>query len=86
MFGNFGEQFQAVGAQAQPQEFHEQFVNLLSAGARAYLGAEVSNTEQGPASCRGGPAQLAAATTRLGSRDTTSRGAVSQTSIHNRGE
>jgi hypothetical protein len=40
----FGQDYQGISAQAQ--EFHEQFVNLLSAGARAYLGADVANAEQ----------------------------------------
>lgn len=41
----FGQDYQGISAQAQ--EFHEQFVNLLSAGARAYLGTDVANAERG---------------------------------------
>jgi hypothetical protein len=44
MFGNFGQEFQAVTAQAQT--FHEQFVNLMNAGAGAYASAEAANAAQ----------------------------------------
>lgn len=44
LFGNFGQEFQALSAQAQA--FHEQFVNLISAGAGAYLSTEAANVEQ----------------------------------------
>lgn len=40
VFGEFGQQYQAIGAQAQA--FHEQFVTVLRGGAAAYLGAEVA--------------------------------------------
>jgi PE family len=41
MFGNFGQEFQALSAQAQT--FHAQFVNLMNASAAAYAGAETAN-------------------------------------------
>ncbi|OBI50532.1 hypothetical protein A5706_02570 [Mycobacterium sp. E796] len=44
MFGNFGQEFQALSAQAQA--FHQQFVSLLNAGAGAYAAAEASNVAQ----------------------------------------
>jgi hypothetical protein len=44
MFGNFGQEFQVLSAQAQA--FHAEFVTLINAGAGAYLSAEVANAEQ----------------------------------------
>ena len=44
MFGNFGQEFQALSAQAQA--FHAQFVNLMNAGAAAYVSAEAANAGQ----------------------------------------
>jgi hypothetical protein len=44
MFGDFGQEFQAFSAQAQA--FHEQFVDLLNAGAGAYMSTEAANVEQ----------------------------------------
>ena len=44
MFGNFGQQFQAVNARAQA--FHAQFVELMSAGAGSYVAAEAANAGQ----------------------------------------
>jgi PE family len=44
MFSNFGQEFQALSAQAQA--FHEQFVDLLNAGAGAYMSTEAANVEQ----------------------------------------
>jgi hypothetical protein len=44
MFGNVGQQFQALNAQAQT--FHQQFVSLMSAGAGAYTSAEAANAAQ----------------------------------------
>ncbi|WP_068177522.1 PE family protein [Mycobacterium sp. UM_CSW] len=44
MFGNFGEQFQAVSAQAHA--FHQQFVSLMNAGAGAYASTEAANAAQ----------------------------------------
>ncbi|POX80238.1 PE family protein [Mycobacterium kansasii] len=44
MFGNFGQEFQVLSAQAQA--FHDRFVSLLNTGAGAYLSAEAANVEQ----------------------------------------
>jgi hypothetical protein len=44
LFGNFGQEFQAVSAQAQA--FHQQFVSLMNAGAGAYASAEAANAAQ----------------------------------------
>ncbi|OBF51000.1 hypothetical protein A5787_07695 [Mycobacterium sp. 852002-50816_SCH5313054-b] len=44
LFGNFGQEFQAVSAQAQA--FHQQFVSLMNAGAGAYTSAEAANAAQ----------------------------------------
>jgi len=44
IFGEFGQEYQVLNAQAQ--EFHQQFVNLMNAGAGAYLSAEAANAEQ----------------------------------------
>jgi hypothetical protein len=44
MFGNFGQEFQALSAQAQA--FHQQFVSLMNAGASAYVSAEAANAAQ----------------------------------------
>jgi len=44
IFGNYGQEFQALSAQAQA--FHAQFANSLHAGAGAYLGTEIANIEQ----------------------------------------
>lgn len=42
-FGAFGQDYQAISAQTQA--FHQQFVNLLNAGANAYAGAEAANVQ-----------------------------------------
>jgi PE family len=55
LFGTFGQEYQAINAQAQA--FHAQFVNLLNAGAGAYLSAEAANAEQALASAVNAPAQ-----------------------------
>lgn len=44
LFGSFGQDYQAISAQAEA--FHGQFVNLLNAGAGAYLSAESANAQQ----------------------------------------
>ncbi|GAB3037341.1 PE family protein [Mycobacterium bourgelatii] len=44
LFGSFGREFQVVSAEAQA--YHEQFANLVRAGAGAYLSAEAANAEQ----------------------------------------
>jgi hypothetical protein len=40
MFGNYGQEFQALSTHAQA--FHAQFVNLMNAGAGAYVSAEAA--------------------------------------------
>ncbi len=54
-FGAFGEEYQVISAQAQA--FHEQFVDLLSAGAGAYLSTDVANAEQNLLNAVDGPVQ-----------------------------
>ncbi|WP_068177523.1 PE family protein [Mycobacterium sp. UM_CSW] len=44
MFGNAGQEFQAMSAQAKA--FHSEFVSLMNAGAGAYASAEAANVEQ----------------------------------------
>ncbi|MGO9380754.1 MAG: PE family protein [Mycobacterium sp.] len=44
LFGDHGQQFQALAARASA--FHEQFVGLLNSGAGAYLSTEAANAEQ----------------------------------------
>lgn len=44
LFDSFGQEYQTISAQAQA--FHAQFVNLMNAGAAAYLGTEAANAEQ----------------------------------------
>lgn len=44
LFGTYGQQFQALSADAAA--FHNEFVGLLNGGAAAYLGTEVANTQQ----------------------------------------
>jgi hypothetical protein len=44
LFDAFGQEYQAISAQAQA--FHADFVNLMNAGAGAYLGTEAANAEQ----------------------------------------
>jgi PE family len=44
MFGDFGQEFRAVSAQAHA--FHEQFVSLMNTGAGACVSAEAANVEQ----------------------------------------
>jgi PE family len=53
MFGNFGQEYEVISAQTQA--FHEQFVNLLNAGAAAYLSTEVANAEQNVLNAVSGP-------------------------------
>jgi len=45
LFGNFGEQFQAVSAQAQA--FHAQFVSVMNGSAAAYISTEAANAGEG---------------------------------------
>lgn len=44
MFGTYGQQFQALSAEAA--SFHNGFVSLLNGGASAYLSAEIANAQQ----------------------------------------
>lgn len=44
VFGRFGRDFQALGAQAVA--FQDEFVSLLNGGAAAYLSTEIANAEQ----------------------------------------
>jgi hypothetical protein len=44
LFGDFGQQFHALNAQAQA--FHSDFESLLTSGASAYVSAEAANAEQ----------------------------------------
>ncbi|MGO9250491.1 MAG: PE family protein, partial [Mycobacterium sp.] len=55
LFNSFGQEYQVLSAQAQG--FHAQFVNLLNAGAGAYLSTEVANAEQALASQVTAPVQ-----------------------------
>ena len=55
LFGSYGQRYQVLSAQAQA--FHGQFVNLLNAGAGAYLSAEAANAEQALASAVNAPVQ-----------------------------
>lgn len=55
LFGNFGQEFHALAAQASA--FHEQFVGLLNASAGAYLSTEIANAERTLASAVNTPAQ-----------------------------
>ncbi|HKI40834.1 MAG: PE family protein [Mycobacterium sp.] len=66
LFNSFGQEYQVLSAQAQG--FHAQFVNLLNAGAGAYLSTEVANAEQALASQVTAPVQglLGAATSTSG--------------------
>lgn len=54
-FSSFGQDYQALSAQTQA--FHAQFVELLSAGANAYLSTEVANAEQALLSAVSAPGQ-----------------------------
>ncbi len=54
-FGDFGQEFQALSAQAQA--FHAEFVGLMNAGAGAYAGTEIANAEQVLAGMISAPAQ-----------------------------
>jgi PE family len=47
LFGSYGQEFQALSAQAAA--FHGEFVSLLNGSAAAYLGAELTNAQALPA-------------------------------------
>ncbi|OBJ60606.1 PE family protein [Mycobacterium sp. 1423905.2] len=55
LFGTFGQDFQAINAQAAA--FHAEFVRLLNGGAGAYLSTEIVNAEQTLLSALNAPAQ-----------------------------
>ena len=62
LFGNHGQEFQALSARAAA--FHEEFVGLMKSGGGAYLSSEVANAKQmlgsavtAPAQALGGGAQ-----------------------------
>jgi PE family len=55
LFGNHGQEFQALSAQAAA--FHEEFVGLMKSGAGAYLSTEVANAEQTLSGALHAPAQ-----------------------------
>jgi PE family len=54
IFGTYGQQFQALSAQASA--FHNEFVSLLNGGAAAYLSAEAANAGQTLANATSTPA------------------------------
>ena len=56
MFGRVGQEFQALGAQAQA--FHAQFVDVLNASAGAYVSAEAANAQQTLLGAVAAPAQV----------------------------
>lgn len=55
LFGTFGQDFQAINAQAAA--FHAEFVRLLNGGAVAYLSTELANAEQNLLNVVNAPAQ-----------------------------
>jgi hypothetical protein len=55
LFGAFGQEYQVLSAQAHA--FHGQFVNLLNAGAGAYLSTEAANAEQALTNAVNAPVQ-----------------------------
>jgi len=59
MFGDFGQKFQWLSAEAQA--FHAEFISLMNAGAGAYVSTEIANAEQAVANVVDAPAGAAAA-------------------------
>jgi hypothetical protein len=55
LFGSYGQEFQAVSAQAAA--FHDDFVSLLNGGAAAYLSADITPTQQSLRNAVSAPAQ-----------------------------
>ena len=55
LFGTYGQEFQALSAQAAA--FHDEFVSLLNGGAAAYLSTELANAGQTLATAVNTPAQ-----------------------------
>ncbi|MGO9153693.1 PE family protein [Mycobacterium sp.] len=66
LFGNHGQEFQALSAQAAA--FHEEFVGLMKSGAGAYLSTEVANAERMLGSAVAAPAQALGGVTQKGRR------------------
>ena len=64
LFNGFGQEYQALNAQAQA--FHAQFVNLMNAGAAAYLNTDVANAEQNLLNAVNAPAQSGGAAAGAG--------------------
>ena len=65
LFGAHGQAYQAMSAQAAA--FHSEFVNLMNAGAGAYLSTEIANAEQALTNAVGGPEALLGGGASLGS-------------------
>lgn len=59
MFGDFGQKFQWLSAQAQA--FHAEFISLINAGAGAYASTEIANAEQALAHVVSAPGGVAGA-------------------------
>jgi hypothetical protein len=55
LFGSYGQEFQAVSAQAAA--FHDEFASLVSGGAAAYLSADIANAQQSLRNAVNAPAQ-----------------------------
>jgi hypothetical protein len=55
VFGVHGQAYQAMSARAAA--FHSEFVNLMNAGAAAYLSTEIANAEQALTNAMGAPVQ-----------------------------
>jgi len=58
VFGNFGQEFQSLSAEAQA--FHEQGVSTLTAGLGKYLSAEATNVQQTLLNAVNAPAEAGA--------------------------
>src|SRR5262249_6350983 len=56
LFGSYGQEFQALGAEASA--FHAEFLSLLNGGAVAYLGTDFANAEQNLRNAVSAPAML----------------------------
>lgn len=62
LFGNHGQEFQALTARAAA--FHNEFVGLVKSGAGAYLSTEVANAEQALAGAVAAPVQMLSGATQ----------------------
>jgi hypothetical protein len=65
LFGAHGQAYQAMSAEAAA--FHSEFVNLMNAGAGAYLSTEIANAEQALTNAVGAPQALLGGGASLGS-------------------